>query len=84
MSDKQVCNGVTIPTIADAKRIAYQYRTPGVAILFVKNRTFGFSSYGMTRDQCRAMGKVADQIYDLVMQGEIEIPDCLRLVEAAD
>lgn len=61
------------PTIEEAEDLAVRHRKSAVAILFFGNGQFGFASYGMTRRRCRAMGRVMDQIHDLIANGTISV-----------
>jgi len=65
------------PTIEDAKALATSRRCIAVAIVYVKDGQVGVSSYGHKRSTCDAMGRVADQIFDYVQDGTIDIPDAL-------
>jgi hypothetical protein len=61
------------PTIADARALAMKYRKPGVAIFHVGREGFGFASFGMTRRQCDALGVFADEVFDLVQDGTVDL-----------
>lgn len=60
------------PTITDAKELATRLRQRRVLILTITESEAAISSYGMTRADCDAMRKVADQIMDMLEHGEIK------------
>lgn len=69
---------MTQPTIKTAKQLAVDHRAVGALVLTFGDGTHAGASYGMTRRHCDAMGKVLDQIADLIRDGVIQIPDVLR------
>jgi hypothetical protein len=66
---------MTPPTIGEAKKLAYDLRAKGVIILAFENGKVNGASYGHSRPLCDAMGKVLDQIVDLIGDGGIVVPD---------
>jgi hypothetical protein len=59
------------------KDLAAAYRCSGVLVMAFGDRSFKFTSYGMTRERCDALRKVNDQIADLIEDGTIVIPEVL-------
>ncbi len=63
----------TWPTIADAKRLALEYRKLGVVVLSFGDGQFGTASYGMTRAECDRMRRISERIFTLVKDGTIAL-----------
>lgn len=62
------------PAIQDAKDLAYKYRKSGIIILHFDGGTFGTASYGMTREKCDEMRKIADMIFQRFIDvGGVEV-----------
>lgn len=64
-----------LPTITDAKKLAYELRANGVIVLAFDGSEYGGASFGHTRAYCAKLGKVLDQIGDRLRTGEIEMED---------
>ncbi len=62
------------PTIEQAKQLAYALRARGVIVLTFGDGRVAGSSYGMTRQECRALGKTLDAIVDGLLKGELPLP----------
>lgn len=61
------------PTIVDAKALASKYRKRAVLIIGLGGASFGSSSYGMTREDCRRAARLLDQIGDRISTGDIDL-----------
>jgi 1,4-dihydroxy-2-naphthoyl-CoA synthase len=66
------------PTISDAKKLCVRDGKAGVIIFhFNGDGSFGFASYGRDRKRCRLMGRIADQIFDRIEQGDIQTQETI-------
>lgn len=72
------------PTISNAKALAAALRKRGIIILAFTSNKVSAASYGFTAKDCRALGKVVDQIVDSITSGEIQVPFDLDEVEVAE
>lgn len=70
-----------LPDINDAKRLAYANRATAVIVIQVCGDGIGYASYGMTRRQCTAAGKLLDNIADAISTGRIAFPPDLGKAE---
>lgn len=64
--------------ITDAKRVAFDNRALGALIVAFGDGQTATASYGLTRPLCDAMRSVNEQIFKLIQDGTIKIPDALR------
>lgn len=62
-----------VPTIKDAKALAEKYDQDGVIVFFFKGDQYGFSSYGMDREQCDRFGNFGNQVAELIESGKIKL-----------
>jgi hypothetical protein len=67
------------PTIADAKKIAWDYRRRGIIILSFGSSKYHAASYGITRKDCDGMKGVVEQIAGLIEAAVIELPPGIGL-----
>jgi len=63
------------PTIDEARLLGRKHQKRGVIILSITAEgQYAFASYGATRQDCRAMALVVDQIAELIEAEQVEIP----------
>lgn len=62
-------------TISEAKAIAQKHKAHGVVILSfdMAEGKYAGVSYGVTKKECKVMGALLDDLFDMIFDGELEI-----------
>lgn len=61
--------------IDEAKQVARKLDADAVVIVAFRGDSFATTSYGKSKEICRAFSKVADHIHDDIAHGVIPVPE---------